>query len=58
MDIGNGGDGELKIGGPSRRQNVIARDTKPVYRLDAEAIGRCREAGGAEAGDEAKEVAA
>jgi hypothetical protein len=58
MDIGNCGDGELKIGGPSRRQNVITRDTKPIYRLDAEAIRRCREAGGGEASDGAEEVTA
>jgi hypothetical protein len=58
MDIGNCSDGELKIGGPSRRQNVITRDTKPVYGLDAEAIRRCRDAGGGEAGDRAEEATA
>jgi len=34
---------------------MIARDAKPQQRLDAEAVGRGRQASGAKSGDEAKE---
>ena len=57
MEIGDDGDLELKIAGPLRRLNMIARDAKPQHGL-AEPIGRGRQAGGAESGNEAKEMTA
>ena len=49
MKVGDGGDLELEIGGPLRRQDIIARDAKPQRGL-GEAIGGGRTAGDAEAG--------
>ena len=40
MKVGDDGDLELEIGGPLRRQDVIARDAKPQHRLDAEPVCR------------------
>src|SRR6266436_6725734 len=56
VEIGDRRDSELKIGRPSRRPNMVARDAKPKQRLDTKAVGRRREASGAKSGNEAKET--
>ena len=58
VNIGDGGDLQLKTRRPLRRRQVIARHVEPQQRLDAETIGRRRGAEGAETGQEAKEFAA
>jgi hypothetical protein len=56
MQVGNDGDLELEISGPSRRLDVIAHDTKPQLGLDAEPVRRGRGAEGAQPGKETKEL--
>ena len=51
VKVGDGGDLEFETGGPLRRCNVVARDTKPQRGL-AKSISDGGNAGGAEAGDE------
>src|SRR5260370_11808550 len=58
MQVGNDGDLELEIRGPSRRLEVVARNAKPQQGLDAEPISRRSSAEGAQTRNETKESSA